>query len=557
MLVDDHVERPLSVRDIVSQLDTILPILMPVVSWKAVWEQLGQHVGNIAEVTENQEVAPHFSEAPVQRHGGAMPRLLLEAMDHPANALACDARKGIMAMVKTGDPQGYARQGLEAALKGDLNRRTAALATISCLAWHDPALVHGIHDLVRPMAWDAQGLVRRLAQQILVDLGEDIPERPAPRELPAIYRLHLPKQQMTERRLSGSGAPRGGPLPDTTDGVDLSLLFHDELRTIEKECGIEFSTLTQRFAQIMRELAAPETWSAEAERAITGRLEAIGLKMSVRRPRSLVSHQAFGTLIAELRDADVIPWPVDRSDGVLMVTDPYIDTIDPQPRPDWLEVPSGKEIGAYPREQWLKAVEAALPHSSAQPQGSVVLAEWTSAASLDSAREEEARAWIMSHKQIPLREQMPSLYQLWKDSDYIGREYPQLYDHLKRPAAALSGGPKFSDANFLALNPRLGFHRGWKPSPDGLFRWVDENGRLMAESIWWQDGNIQVNDHSGIDQAAYEGWIVIATSSGWKQLKPAIPYFVVHRAAGRNIPDRDSEDGEQITTCVDTLALPN
>jgi len=163
----------------------------------------------------------------------------------------------------------------------------------------------------------------------------------------------------------------------------------------------------------------------------------------------------------------------------------------------------------------------------------------------------------MSHKQIPLREQMPSLYQLWRDSDYIGREYPQLYDHLKRPAAALAGGPKFSDANFLALNPRLGFHLGWKPSQDGLFWWVDQNGQLMAESIWWQDGNIQVNDYSGIDQAGYEGWIVIATSAGWKRLKPAIPYFVVHRAAGRSIPDRDTEDGEQITTCVDTLALPN
>jgi hypothetical protein len=66
-----------------------------------------------------------------------------------------------------------------------------------------------------------------------------------------------------------------------------------------------------------------------------------------------------------------------------------------------------------------------------------------------------------------------------------------------------------------------------------------------------------VNDHSGIDQAAYEGWIVIATCEGWKQLKPAIPYFVVHRAAGRSIPDCDADDGQQITTCIDTLALPN
>lgn len=556
MLVEDHIDRPLAVRDIISEIGTILPILMPEARWKAVWDQLRQHVGNIAEVTENQDLAPPFSEAPAMRPGEAVPQMLLNAIDHPANALAWEARKGIMAIIKTGDPRGFAREGLEAALKQDLNRRTAALATISCLVWYDPALLDGISDLIRPMAWDAHGLVRRLAQQILADLGEHMPPPPARRALPAIYRLHLPEPQMTERRLGGSDAPRGGPLPDTTDGVDLSLLFHGELRIIEKECGIQFAILTERFAQIMRELASPEKWSAEAERKMTDQLEAIGLKMSVRRPRSLVSHQAFGTLIAELCDANIIPWPIDRFDGALIVTDTYIDSIDPQPRPDWLKVPSGKEIGAYPREKWLETVETALPHTSANPEGSVVLAEWTSSVSLDSAREEEARAWIISHHQIPLRDEMPSLYQLWRDSDYIGREYPTLYDHLQRPAAALAGGPKFSDATFLALNPRLGFHLGWTPSKDGLFRWVDESGQIMAESVWWQDGNIQVNDHSGMEQAAYEGWIVVATREGWKQLKPAIPYFIVHRAAGRSVPDRDSEDGEQIATCVDTLALP-
>ncbi|MFT8762917.1 MAG: ATP-binding protein [Gluconobacter potus] len=557
MLVEDYVNQPLSVRDIIAELDGILHILMSEVSWAAVWEQLRQHVGNIAEVTENQDTAPHFSEAPTLHPGEAMPHMLLEAIDHPVRPLAHEARKGLMEIIKTGDPQGYARAGLEAALTQDLNRRTAALATISCLAWRNPLLMRGISSLIIPMAWDAQGLVRRLAQQILTDLGEDLPPRPKPRALPAIYQLHLPKRQMTEHRLRGSAPPRGAPLLDTTDGVDLSSLFHDELYIIESECGIEFSTLTERFAQIMRQLAAPPTWSAEAERQIMSKMKAIGLKMSFNRPRSMVAHQAFGTLVAELCDANLVTWPVDYFDGILLVTDPLIDSIDPRPRPDWLEVPSGEEIGASPNEKWLEAVETVLPHSSVHPQGSVILAEWTSAAGLDSAAAKEARASIISHYQMLLREQMPSLNQLWKNSDYIGLEYPNLYDRLQPPAAVLVGGPKFCDAGFLALNPRLAFHLGWTLSEDGLFRWVDENGQLMSESIWWQDGNLRVHGHSGIGQAAYEGWVVIATREGWKQLRPAIPAFVFHRAAGRSIPDRDSEDGQQIRTCVDKLAIPD
>jgi hypothetical protein len=133
-----------------------------------------------------------------------------------------------------------------------------------------------------------------------------------------------------------------------------------------------------------------------------------------------------------------------------------------------------------------------------------------------------------------------------------------LYGRRDRPVAAVAGGPKFSDADFLALNPVLGLHLGWKCTDKaGLFRWIDEHGQTMAESIWWQDGNVLSSDHSGIDQAAHQGWLVIVTPEGWNRMRPKIANLVVHRTAGRSMPDRESEDGERLAAAVDMWPLPD
>ena len=557
LLVEDHIAHPLPVRDLLSDLDAVLPTLTLHGAPARVWAELAKHIGATAEVIANPDTAPPFRDAAPLRPGELGAHLLLRDMDHPGNTLAWEARKGLISVIDEGDPKTFVRDGLDDALRGDLNRRTAALATIACLAWSKSKLDERLIEPVRGMAWDAQGVVRRLAQQILNDLGEVLPEGPSARELPPLYALHLPDAPMRERRLRGSDAPRGVPLPDTEDSVDLSLLFHGELEIIEKVTGIAFTTLTRRHAQIMRTLAAPENWSAAAERRLTDHLEAIGLKMSIRRPRSLVAHHAFGTLVAELCDAGALEWPVEEFDDALLVTDPYIDTWDPRARPDWLSVPTGKDLGPYPREEWMTGVAAALPTTTI-PGGGAVLAEWTSSVSLDSDREDEARASIVAHRQMTPREQMPSLSQIWRDSDNIGREYPMLYGRRDRPVVAVAGGPKFSNADFLALNPVLGRSLGWTSTDEaGLFRWVDDSGRTMAESIWWQDGNVLSNDHSGIDQAAHQGWLVIATPEGWRQMRPKIANLVVHRTAGRSMPDREAQDGERVAAAVDMQALPD
>ena len=38
---------------------------------------------------------------------------------------------------------------------------------------------------------------------------------------------------------------------------------------------------------------------------------------------------------------------------------------------------------------------------------------------------------------------------------------------------------------WLALNPKVGYSLGWSLSEEGFFRWVNDEGKIMVESIWW------------------------------------------------------------------------
>ena len=62
-------------------------------------------------------------------------------------------------------------------------------------------------------------------------------------------------------------------------------------------------------------------------------------------------------------------------------------------------------------------------------------------------------------------------------------------------------------ADWISFNPSLAHSLGWKPSAKGSFAWEDRHGNLMAESIYWMDGN-QGMAPPHIYSESGEGWYV-------------------------------------------------
>jgi hypothetical protein len=72
-------------------------------------------------------------------------------------------------------------------------------------------------------------------------------------------------------------------------------------------------------------------------------------------------------------------------------------------------------------------------------------------------------------------------------------------------------------------------------SPDGLFRWIDDAGTVMVESIWWEDG-FPSAARNFEDEVGY-GWLVVASASAWKVLAevvgPCVDWVRVERSADK------------------------
>jgi hypothetical protein len=157
--------------------------------------------------------------------------------------------------------------------------------------------------------------------------------------------------------------------------------------------------------------------------------------------------------------------------------------------------------------------------------------------SQDHDREEESRLAVIAHRQMPFPDQrLPDIYFLGHRARYAASEYPNLLGLDRRfPSTVIAGGSIFASSSFVALNPVVGQALGWTVSPDGLFRWVDDDRNIAVESIYWTQGNIELHDvRGGPNPTASEGWLVVASADAYEAMCPFIgQYFVRHRLAGR------------------------
>lgn len=71
---------------------------------------------------------------------------------------------------------------------------------------------------------------------------------------------------------------------------------------------------------------------------------------------------------------------------------------------------------------------------------------------------------------------------------------------------------------WLALNPRVAETLNWEPADKDYFAWADKNGRLMVQSIWWQDGIVKRGEQ-GRDEAVARGWLVLASQEAVNQIQ--------------------------------------
>jgi len=548
LFIADYTEHGLAAREQIGYLDELLGEFLEELPLPELWQEIEEHVTHLIDWKSSSYRPPPLNLQSASQQCDTGVQLLVRDIDQPALSLAWEARRGLLEIFDSGDKCGTAEAAVRKAIEGDYRARTAALAVLECLAFSSPAMVTRYVEDLKGLAWQGSAVIRLAAQNILEQLQLAVPLKPKQISLPAFYRLHFPETPKPDVSLTGDMTAPGEPLPDTSDPFDLTRTYHHVLKKLAEEADLSFDNLARRMAQLMNAVAPPDTWSAAVERRLLLRNERMGLKLTYRRPRSLVAQHAFGLLVSELCDTGAVEWVPSYAREILLIADPPGNLIVPQPKPNWLSVPEGEELGKYPAEQWMDAVADALPTLSHTPAGDVVLAELTRIARQDHDRSEESRLSVVGHRALPFNDDCePDIGELWHKERYLARDYPMLCLLDKSiPITVIAGGSVRSDVRFLALNPVVGFHLRWKPAPTGLFRWEDAGGSMMVESIKWMLGNIEAHD-SGYQQRAAEGWLVLASAAGWQAMQPLLTDFSRHRLAARTTRYRRSGDRDLAT----------
>ena len=89
------------------------------------------------------------------------------------------------------------------------------------------------------------------------------------------------------------------------------------------------------------------------------------------------------------------------------------------------------------------------------------------------------------------------------------------------------------NAFWLAIHPDLAHHLKWQLAAEGLFRWTDISDRVMAESIWWQDGFGDLRPPEFHDEVAH-GWLVRVSPEGWRQIQSVLSAAATFRRVERS-----------------------
>lgn len=535
-------------------LEDILPLLTETVPLPRVWSEIEKHVQALFAATRLPEddillidERPE-NDAPALALAG----LIVDHVNHPVTAVAQAAQRacGSLLLRRHGPVLTRVRTGLGAS--EDLQAHL--LMVLEAVSLEAPAAVAGLDTELQRLATSRNYMIRTSARAVCAHLGVALPQhQPDGDTLPPMYRIALPDAQIpSPYSLPQVSAYR--PAPDLPDPLQVVSPFELQLDALSERTEIPLTNLCRRAVQIMHELRPGEEWSASAELHLRDVLSGTGLELPFRRPRCQTAWLAVFHVVAELVDAGVLDARTVFAPGSpFRFYDPDMVLSQPQVRPSVVGPVAGRDRFGGHNDEWIQLVRDALACAARElSSGQIVLAEETALVQAEFEAPTEVRRSVPSALGSPVdggaedASEAPALVRsMWR------REYPDLGHSIPPELIILRHDPLWYDspgANWLALNPAVAASLGWTPAEDGLFRWLNEDGDIMVETVWWADG-LRARRREVLSDELGEGWLVAASPAALEAILGLFPH------ASRVVTARRSytADGEEIAQTAATV----
>lgn len=396
-------------------------------------------------------------------------------------------------------------------LNGRLDDYSSMNVMMKLTAFNSPK-VHLLKSKINSLAISNDYQLRESSKQILSSIQEEIPT-PKNIELSKVYSFHIPETEKPDFRKE---IDPYFPEVDTNDPRDLIRPFEFLIKILSEESGINESNLIYRAYSIMKEIGREEEWSVEYEKKLRNHLEEIYLRYSYPRPRVIAARRAIMHVTNELIDSGTID--DERIQKPFISHDYAVLFFNEIAKPEFIQTIKERDFGGVGND-WLDRIgeserlnESILDYND----NFKIIAEYNQVKNLDWGSPTEEYMY-----QIAVNEELDE-----EDNYIFGSVFHQLssnYHDLR------SGGHfivvvrdhRFDQfdlkSKWIAINPVLARYLGWEPETTKLFAWKNSQGELMAESIYWSNGNINMTPRK--DGEVGEGWFVIVSKDGLEKIK--------------------------------------
>lgn len=388
----------------------------------------------------------------------------------------------------------------------------ASMDVIMALVELNSSKINEVNAIIQTLALSNDYQLRQNSKKILNKLGEDIPV-PKNITLPIIYSLHFPESKKLEIKKELN---HYFPEVNINDPRDLIRPFEFLIRVLSDESGFEESNLIYRVHSIMKEIGQEEEWTVEYEKELRSHLEEIYLKYSYQRPRVIAAQKAIMHVTNELIDSGTID--DERIKNIFISHDYAVQFFKEIAKPEFIQTIKERDFGGVGTD-WLNRISESRRLSESlldYNENFKIIAEYNQVKNLDWGVPTEEYMY-----QISINEDLDE-----KDKYIFGSVFHQLSSNYHK---FKDGGNfiivirdhRFNQfnikSNWIAVNPTLARYLEWEPEPTKLFAWKNSQGEIMAESIYWSNGNIQLIPRK--DGEVGEGWFVIISVDGLEQIK--------------------------------------
>lgn len=524
-LLQDLVDPHNSFQNIIFDLQEILPLITDNVPIKEIWDELESYVHTLFDSLKLSSKGLCLdSEYDLDTPSRALSGFIVSHINHNINVIAQSSKRicGELLLKDNTDIQ----EAISEYLEKNESYQENILQLFDAVVIKKGDAISSFKSKIMDLSKSPNYEIRRISQNLCKILGFQITSKAIFTPLPSIYQLDLSSISTPILRPKIDDLT-SEPLPDPKNLFEIISSYDMEIKGIAYEAFLPEINVLYRASQIIRELAPEDYWSRVGEQNLLHVYESARLRMTYRRPRALIARQSIFHIIAELIDAGLDLGPVELLgiERLMRFYDPHMILSEVLSRPAYIAPIFGLEHRdtSESLEKWCNQIgDYVLTFASEADNDIVILAENTELIRLEWESPTEIRQSTTCLSETPRvgeNEEQEGIFQpVFRG---LVLEYPELQTETNDHSIVLRNNPRIYDSpggEWLALNPKVGNSLGWNLSEEGFFRWINDEGKIMVESVWWMDGNIyQAPPH--FDDEVGEGWLVLATKEAFNSIK--------------------------------------